>query len=123
MGKFDYSVYRKIDEQLGAFYKSIGIDAEKLWDIHEKLQKVYSDLQENTVKDVDADRAVIEAFVDHCSIIKNAFYYPIYVQECLQLLILIASYPIVESESQEMIMEAAYDAVHIYHTTLNHAGE
>ncbi len=55
-----------------------------------------------------------------CKKIKDAFYYPIDMQECLQMLILIAMYPLDDYETVGM---AAYDAAHIFHTHIFHPGE
>ena len=74
---------------------------------------------------LDEEKAlrVIKSFVTKCKKIKDAFYYPIAMQECLQALILIALYPIEEYEEYESIKNAAYDAAHIFHTHIFHPGE
>ena len=49
--------------------------------------------------------------------------YPISMQECLQPLILIAAYPVSMGDEYDEVSEAAYKAVHIFHTYLFHPGE
>ena len=65
----------------------------------------------------------VGAFVELAKIIKDAFYYPISLQECIQLLMLIANYPVIEGDEYEELMSEAHKAVYIFHTATNHAGE
>ena len=80
-------------------------------------------LSEEEIKDFDKATEVIQSFVDACEGIRNAFFYPISVQECLQVLIMIATYPIVPSREYFDIENAAEEAVRIFHTHINHSGE
>ena len=123
MANFDYNEYKKFDDALNAYYESLGFDAEAVWGIYEDLESLYNDFAEEEIKDFDKATEVIQSFVDACEGIRNAFFYPISVQECLQLLIMIATYPIVPSREYFDIENAAEEAVRIFHTHINHSGE
>ena len=123
MEQFDYNVYNKLDKQLNAYFESVGFDAGKLWDIQEELDDLYRNFANESIEDFDKAKAIIQKFVDSCKIIKDAFYYPISMQECLQPLILIAVYPVSMGDEYDEVSEAAYKAVHIFHTYLFHPGE
>lgn len=123
MEQFDYNTYNKLDKQLNAYFESVGFDAGELWDIQEELDDLYRNFADESIEDFDEAKAIIQKFVDHCKKIKDAFYYPISMQECLQPLILIAAYPVSMGEEYDEVSEAAYKAVHIFHTYLFHPGE
>lgn len=123
MAKFDYNVYNKLDEQLSEYFKSVGFNASKVWNIQEALDSLYQDFTNENIEDFDKAKALIQKFVDHCKKIKDAFFYPISMQECLQTLILIAAYPVSMGDEYDEVSEAAYKAVHIFHTYLFHPGE
>ena len=120
MKKFDYNEYEKLDTILDDYFESVGYDCEKVWDINFQLTYRYKDMCNNKKLDEEYVIKTINKFVRHCKKIKDAFYYPISVQETLQTLILMACYPYSEYEN---IKTAAYNAVHIFHTTINHPGE
>ena len=120
---FNYNEYRKIEDRLDAYFESVGFDAGKLWDIQEELDDLYRNFANESIEDFDEAKATIQKFVDSCKIIKDAFYYPISMQECLQPLILIAAYPVSMGDEYDEVSEAAYKAVHIFHTYLFHPGE
>ena len=120
MKKFDYNEYDKLDNLLNDYLESVGHNCEKVWDIHFELTCYYTDMCNNKKLDEESVVKTINKFVRHCKKIKDAFLYPISVQETLQRLILIAYYPSLEYEN---IKTAAYNAVHIFHTTINHPGE
>lgn len=120
MSVFDYNDYNKYAKALDEYYSSVGFNHKAVWDIHEKLGEIYEQMQEEFPVDEEKALRVIKNFVTKCRKIKDAFYYPIAMQECLQVLILIAMCPFGEYESLEM---AAYDAAHIFHTHIFHPGE
>jgi hypothetical protein len=120
MGKFNYMKYDKLDGLLYEYFESIGYDDEKVWDIHFELTCYYTDMCNNKKLDEESVIKTINKFVRHCKKIKDAYLYPISVQETLQRLILIAYYSSLEYEN---IKTAAYNAAHIFHTTINHPGE
>ena len=120
---FDYNEYRKIEDRLNAYFESIGFDADKMWDILEELKDLYDNYTDETITDFDQAKEIIQRFVDHCKFIKDACYYPISVQECLQILIIIADCPTIRDDEYEKIAVCAGDAVRLFHTVINHAGE
>lgn len=120
MKKFDYNEYNKIANTLDSYYESVGYDCEKVWDIHEELGEIYEQMCEDSTVDENKAFATIDSFVKECIAIKDAFYYPISMQECIQVLILIASNPF---EEYEPLATAAHDAAHIFHTHIFHPGE
>ena len=120
MKKFDYNEYNKLAESLDEYFVSVGYDCEKVWDIHEELNEIYEQMLEGEEIDEEVAMKTIDNFVQHSIAIKDAFYYPISLQECLQALILIGMYPV---EEYEIIESVAYDAAHIFHTHINHPGE
>ena len=120
MKKFDYNEYNKIIQALDEYYDDIGFAHEAVWDIHEKLGDIYEQIQNGTLIDEEKALRIIKSFVTKCKKIKDAFYYPIAMQECLQVLILIALYP---TDEYETIGTAAYDAAHVFHTHIFHPGE
>ena len=120
MQQFNYNDYNKCAKALDEYYDSVGFNHEAVWDIHEKLDEIYEQMMENLPVDEEKALRVIKNFVTKCKKIKDAFYYPIAMQECLQALILIAMCPFEEYEPLEM---AAYDAAHIFHTHIFHPGE
>lgn len=123
MAEFDYNNYAELDDQLNAYFDSVGFDSGDLWDIHEELDELYRNFADESIEDFDQVKATIRRFVDQCKKIKEAFYYPISVQECLQVLILIAAYPVSRGDEYDEIAKCAFNAVCIFHTHLNHAGE
>lgn len=123
MAEFNYNAYRKLADQLHAYFESVGFDAEKVWSIQEELKELYDNYTDESIADFDQAKAIIQRFVDHCKSIKDASFYPLSVQECLQILIMIADYPIVLSDDYEKISVCAYDAVYMFHTAINHAGD
>lgn len=120
MGKFEYNEYEKLDTILNDYFASVGYDCEKVWDIHEELRSIYHIMYIGEPVDEKLAIKTIDNFVDHCRKIKDAFYYPISMQETLQTLILMVWDP---SSEYKNIKTAAYNAVHIFHTTINHPGE
>ena len=120
MKKFNYDKYDKLDSILSEYFESVGYNDEKVWGIHFELTCYYRDMCNNKKLDEESVIKTIKKFESHCKKIKDAFYYPIHMQETLQRLILIAYYPFPEYEN---IKTAAYNAVHIFHTTINHPGE
>lgn len=123
MTEFDYNTYRKLEDQLNAYFESVGFDADEVWDILEELKELYDNYTDECIIDFNQAKAVVQRFVGHCKMIKDVCYYPISVQECLQILIMIADYPITLGEEYEKIAICAYDAVHLFHTLLHHSGE
>ena len=89
MKKFDYNEYNKLAESLDEYFVSVGYDCEKVWDIHEELNEIYEQMLEGEEIDEEAAMKTIDNFVQHSIAIKDAFYYPISLQECLQALIFI----------------------------------
>lgn len=120
MKQFDYNDYNKNAKVLDEYFHSVGFNPEKVWDIHEKLGEIYDQMRDGDTIDEGNALRIIDNFISKCIKIKDAFYYPISVQECLQVLILIALYPFEEYEPIEM---AAYNAAHIFHTHIFHPGE
>ena len=123
MEQFDYNTYNALDEQLNGYFASVGFDAEEMWDIQSELVGLFFDFTNVEIEDFAEAKALIQRFVEKSKIIKNAFYYPISLQECIQVLMLIANYPVVEGYEYEELMDEANSAVHIFHTATNHAGE
>ena len=120
MKQFDYNEYNKLAKALDEYYESCGLDFCALIDIHDELGEIYEEMREGLELDEDMAFQTIENFVKECIKIKDAFYYPIMMQECLQVLIMIATYPL---EDYEPVGMAAYDAAHIFHTHIFHPGE
>lgn len=120
MKKFDYSEYDKLDRILNDYFESVGYDCEKVWGLHEELCDIYHNMCAGETVNEKSAIKTIDNFVKQCKAIKDAFYYPISMQECLQRLILIAMY---EFSEYETIETAAYNAAHIFHTTIFHPGE
>ena len=118
--KFDYNEYNNLAKSLDQYFASAGYDCEKVWDIHEELSEIYEQMLEGEEVIEETALKTIDSFVELCIVIKDAFYYPISLQECLQALILIGMYPV---EEYEIIESVAYDAAHIFHTHINHPGE
>ena len=123
MEQFDYNTYNALDEQLNAYFASVGFDAEEMWDIQSELLGLFFDFTNVEIEDFAEAKALIQRFVEKSKIIKDAFYYPISLQECIQLLMLIANYPVIEGDEYEELMSEAHKAVYIFHTATNHAGE
>ena len=123
MAQFDYNTYNALDEQLNAYFASVGFDAEEMWNIQSELVGLFFDFTNVEIEDFAEAKALIQRFVEKGKIIKDAFYYPISLQECIQVLMLIANYPVVEGYEYEELMDEANSAVHIFHTATNHAGE
>lgn len=120
MKNFDYMEYDKLDSILNDYFESVGYDAEKVWDLHEELRQIYHKMHMGEPVDEKSAIKTIDKFVKHCRKIKDAFYYPISMQECLQKLILIGMFMF---EQYDAIETAAYNAAHIFHTTIFHPGE
>ena len=123
MAQFDYNTYNALDEQLNAYFESVGFDAEEMWDIQSELVGLFFDFTNVEIEDFAEAKALIQRFVEKSKIIKDAFYYPISLQECIQVLMLIANYPVIEGDEYEELMDEANSAVHIFHTATHHAGE
>ena len=123
MEQFDYNTYNALDEQLNAYFASVGFDAEEMWDIKSELVGLFFDFTNVEIEDFAEAKALIQRFVEKSKIIKDAFYYPISLQECIQLLMLIAEYPVIEGDEYEELIIEAQTAVHMFHTATNHAGE
>ena len=123
MAQFDYNAYNKLDEQLNAYFASVGFDAEEMWDIQSELVGLFFDFTNAEIEDFAAAKTLIQRFVTKGRIIKDAFYYPISLQECIQVLMLIANYPVIEGNDYEELMDEANSAVYMFHTATNHAGE
>lgn len=123
MEQFNYNTYNALDEQLNAYFESVGFDAEEMWDIQSELVGLFFDFTNAEIEDFAEAKALIQRFVEKSKIIKDAFYYPISLQECIQVLMLIANYPVIEGDEYEELMDEANSAVHIFHTASNHAGE
>jgi hypothetical protein len=87
------------------------------------LVGLFFDFTNVEIEDFAEAKALIQRFVEKSKIIKDAFYYPISLQECIQLLMLIANYPVSEGDEYEELMSEAHKAVYIFHTATNHAGE
>ena len=122
MADFDYNEYRKFEDSLNAYYESVGFDSEKVWDIHDELDSLYWDFNDAAIEDFDGAKTLINSFVENCKCIKDAFLYPICMQECLQVLIMIATYPVSEGEEYDEIIDAAESAVSGFHTHISHDG-
>lgn len=120
MKKFKYYQYEMVGKALDDYYAIVGYNHQKVWDIHDELTCIYNNMCANKVSNEESAIKTIEKFVKHCKVIKEVYHYPISMQETLQRLILIAYYPSLEYEN---IKTAAYNAVHIFHTTINHPGE
>jgi hypothetical protein len=94
MKDFDYNDYNNLAKALDEYFASVGYDCEKVWEIHEELSEIYEQMLEGEKVNEESALETIDSFVQHAIVIKDAFFYPISMQECLQALILIGMYPV-----------------------------
>ena len=51
MEQFDYNTYNALDEQLNTYFKSVGFDAEEMWDIQSELVGLFFDFTNVEIED------------------------------------------------------------------------
>lgn len=94
MKEFADAEYRKYSDPLDDYYASAGLDSEELWRIHDDLGDIYESIVNKSAVKIEKAIDAIDRLSAIVEPIRGTMYYPIAVQECLQVLFLLVKCPL-----------------------------
>ena len=94
MKEFADAEYRKFADPLEEYYASMGFDSEELWRIHDDLGNIYENIINRNAVNVEKATDRIHRLLEIVEPIQGAPFYPIAVQECMQVLFLLVKCPL-----------------------------
>lgn len=94
MKEFADAEYRKFADPLEEYYALAGFDSEELWHIHDDLGNIYENILNGNAVNVEKATDRIHRLLEIVEPIQGAPFYPIAVQECMQVLFLLVKCPL-----------------------------
>lgn len=94
MKEFADAEYRKFADPLEEYYASTVFDSEELWRIHDDFGNLYENILNGNTVNVEKATDAINHFLAIIEPIEGARFYPIAVQECIQVLFLLLKCPL-----------------------------